>query len=293
MIDTGVVVSDGYLSISLTNAVPQVDQPKISAIEIKRLAPHLAHAVAGGPYTAVDVDGDGFGVVSVDCSESHTHATGKSLIAWTWKEGPTIIGQGETTSLTLPVGNHVVSLRVVDDGGNDSTEDVLITVNPFGFPVVNSLNPSSGSVTGGQLVTISGSGFTYPASQTTVKFGLSELTGSEIEVVDPFTINVISPTETVGVPVAVSVETPLSKSNSETFTYVELSEIAFTSGLLNGFPACTSVGFGPVSSAFHRAFMSCNSLRALTVSWLSYHLVTGWKLVRRYPVRGSCKADSK
>ena len=120
-----------FLSISLTSAVPKVDLPKLSAIEIKLLAPHLAHAVAGGPYTGVDVDGDGFGVVSVDSSESHTHATGKALIDWTWKEGATIIGQGETTSLTLPVGNHTVSLTVVDDGGNDSTEDVLVTVNPI------------------------------------------------------------------------------------------------------------------------------------------------------------------
>jgi len=37
--DTIVMVSDGFLSISLTNAAPQVDQPKISAIEIKLVVP--------------------------------------------------------------------------------------------------------------------------------------------------------------------------------------------------------------------------------------------------------------
>jgi len=33
------MVTDGYLSLSLTNAAPQVDQPKISAIEIELVVP--------------------------------------------------------------------------------------------------------------------------------------------------------------------------------------------------------------------------------------------------------------
>lgn len=245
-VNTAVIVSDGFLSISLIDGI--TDNPKLSGIEVKLLEPHLAHAVAGGPYVTVDTDGDGFGVVSVDSSESHTHAIGKILVDWTWKEGAQVIAQGETAELTLPVGNHTVALTVVDDGGHDSTEEILVTVYPIGFPVINSLTPSSGSIAGGSSVTITGSGFTYPASETSVRFGLVELTGPEIDIVDQFTINVTSPPETVGVPVSVSVETPLSVSNSETFTYVALSEISFTNGLLDFFSSCTVVGFGPVRS---------------------------------------------
>lgn len=68
-------VSDGVLSMLFTDSVPKANQPKISGIEIKRLAPHLAHAVAGGPYFSTDSDGDGFEAVAVDAYQSHTYVS--------------------------------------------------------------------------------------------------------------------------------------------------------------------------------------------------------------------------
>jgi len=71
-LETPQVVSDGFLTISFTNTVPKVDNPKLSGIEIKLVEDHLAHAVANGPYTGVDTDGDGFATIPVDAGYSHT-----------------------------------------------------------------------------------------------------------------------------------------------------------------------------------------------------------------------------
>lgn len=43
-------ISDGSLTISFENAVPPKNQPKLSGIQVKLVASHLAHAVTGGPY---------------------------------------------------------------------------------------------------------------------------------------------------------------------------------------------------------------------------------------------------
>ena len=168
------------------------------------------------------------------------------LTDWIWKEGATQIGSGEKINLTLPVGEHAVVLTVIDSGGNDDGEATTITVLPFGYPDVESLSPASGSSSGGYEVTISGSGFTS-SSELIVHFGLSDLTGNDITVVDANTIKVIAPLETVPVPVQVGVESiPLNAtSNSATFTYETSIPIKWTSQLLTTLPAVTVAAFGP------------------------------------------------
>jgi len=218
---------------------------KVSGIEVKLVGPHYAHAVAGGPYKAVDIDGNGSGVVSVNAFQSHTHYAGAALTQWIWKEGSTVLAQSKVANLTLPVGEHAISVTVIDDQGNESTEATVATVMPFGYPAVTSVSPSTGSIVGGDTVTITGSGFNYLPSQITVHFGLADLTGSDIEIVDQFTINVLSPPTVVGAPVQVSVETPLAESNAESFTYVAGVPILFNSSLLSEFDSPTVVKFGP------------------------------------------------
>jgi hypothetical protein len=139
------VVDDGAVTITLTNANPMVGSPKINGIAIKLLAPHFAHSVANGPYTVVDATNAGSAVIAVDGSNSHTHGPGLVLNQWIWKSGATILARGEFANLVLPVGQHSLALTVIDNGGNESIESTSVTVLPFGFPLVSSLSPTTGT----------------------------------------------------------------------------------------------------------------------------------------------------
>jgi len=166
---------------------------------------------------------------------------------WIWKEGATLVGTGELTGLTFPVGVHNVALTVIDSGGNDSSEQTTITVLPFGYPDIESLSPSSGSVSGGYEVTITGSGFNFSPSELVVQFGLTELTNSDIQVVNANMIKVLAPFQTVAVPVQVSVKSiPLdATSNSKSFSFETATPIAWTEKLIAGVGKCSVAAFGP------------------------------------------------
>lgn len=113
------------------------------------------------------------------------------------------------------------------------------------FPDVKFVSPDAGSITGGLQVSIHGSGFNYPSSETTVIFGLNVLTGPNITVVNKNLIKVNSPRVHIGSPVDISVETPKGRSSAQKFTYVASSPIEFDSGKIENFPEATSVAFGP------------------------------------------------
>jgi IPT/TIG domain len=237
-----IIVDDGSVSISVKKGFRE---PKINGIEIKRSLPHVAHSVSNGPYRAVDSKNVGSATVNVDGSESHTHGIGLVLNQWTWKKGSQILARGEIASFVLPVGSHDITLTVVDSGGNESTESTTVTVQRFGFPDIASLSPVSGSTAGGQVVTITGTGFTYPASQTIVYFGIEQYTGSAIQVINPTTITVLSPLVPIVVPVEVSVETPLGRSGGKAFTYTSSTPISFSMIKLLDLELPTTATFGP------------------------------------------------
>ena len=177
---------------------------------------------------------------------SHTHGPGLVLTEWTWKKGSTVLGTGQTANLKLPVGKHTVSLTVTDSGMFASTEATTMTVNPFGYPYVGSLSPSSGNIAGGYAVTINGSGFSS-ATDLIVHFGLTKIKGSAIQVVNQSTIKVFAPVETVAVPVQVAVESISlgATSNAMTFTYVSVP-IQWDSKQLATFDDSPTAGcFGP------------------------------------------------
>jgi hypothetical protein len=119
------IVTDGFVSLAFMNSNPNVDSPKLSGIEINFLSPHLAPSVANGPYIVTDVFNRGSAMVQLDGSFSHSHGTGLHIVEWLWTKGSTVI----------------------------------VTVNPYGYPAVLGNEPAGGSISGGQLVTISGSGF--------------------------------------------------------------------------------------------------------------------------------------
>ena len=249
-LQTFVLVNDGFASLAVakvrdSRGVFYAD-PKINGIEIKKSVPHVAHSVSNGPYFAVDSSNIGSATVFVDGSESHTHGTDLILTNWTWKKGALTLGTGEITSFNLPVGTHDISLTVVDSGDFQATEATTVTVHPFGYPDISTLTPASGSIVGGEQVTIRGTGFNYSAAETIVYFGIDQLTGSAIQIINATTIIVSSPQIPISVPVMVSVETPRGRSEETTYTYVSSTPISFsTTRLLEDLAQPTSAEFGP------------------------------------------------
>jgi IPT/TIG domain len=237
-----VIVDDGFASIEVAK---DLNDPKINGIEIKLSVPHIAHSVSNGPYFFVDTSNVGFATVTVDGSESHTHGTDLFLTTWTWKKGAQVLGTAPVCSFVLPVGTHDITLTVVDSGNHQATEATTVTVYPFGFPSIDAVTPSSGSIFGGEQVTISGTGFNFSAAETIVNFGEKQLTGSAIQVVDAQTITTMSPQIPIGVPVLISVETPVGRSKDATYTYVSSTPISFSTTKLLDFTQPTSVAFGP------------------------------------------------
>jgi IPT/TIG domain len=218
----------------------QVDNPKISAIEIVKVSDHAAHALTGGPYSAVDLDASGSELVRVDASESHTHGVGNVLVSHTWKLGDTIIGTGAVTSLNIPVGEHEVELTVTDKAGTVNSDKTTITVKVRGFPELFSLSPTSGAVSGGTTVTLTGQDI---GSATSVRFGRAAVTN--IRVINSSTITVVTPEAAVGVPVAVSVVTPVGESSPQRYVYESVAPISFAIQELFGISLPTAVAFGP------------------------------------------------
>lgn len=246
--DFPVDVYDGALTIDF---VPGVQNPKVSAIEIVsfgKVKVHQAHAVPGGPYIATDSDNDNKEVVPVDGRFSHTHGPGAQLVLWNWKLGNAEIGFGESTNLTLPVGVHNVSLEVRDSEGDTQTSYTTITVRPFGFPVLDSTEPISGDIAGGDVITLSGRGFNFTASRITVHFGEVSVTGSSaVTVKNANTLEVVTPPGIIAGLLDVAVETPIGRSNPVGFTYIDGTAVTFNPPvdlyLIGGAP--TNVLFGP------------------------------------------------
>ena len=236
-------VDDGAVSISVARIV---NEPKISGIEIRRSIPHLAHAVSNGPYFGVDSDDDGFAIVALDGSESHTHALDARLVEWIWREDSTVIGRGKRPKVTFSVGEHNIDLTILDDRGNESTEVTTVTIHPFGFPSISSISPTFGMLHGGQNVTITGTGFNYNSNRIVVRFGAEQFTGKSIRVVNATTIIATSPKVPFVAPVKVSVETPLGRSmDTVAFTYLSSIPINFSTKSLMDFSQPTSAAFGP------------------------------------------------
>lgn len=237
------VVSTGKLTIELIKL--NSGEPKLCGIEVGLVAPHLAHAVSGGPYTAVATRSDGNATVHVDGHASHTHGPGLILVEWIWKVNSQVVGTGEETDIILPRGEHILTLFVADDAGNESAESTTVTVYSSDYPSIQSISPVSGTILGGDLITISGSGFTYAASLTVVHMGDANLTTTDIVVVNSTTISFVSPITTIATPQPIAVSTPLGKSNTLEFTYIDGNPIAFTEKKIFDVYSPSTVAFGP------------------------------------------------
>jgi glucose/arabinose dehydrogenase/uncharacterized protein involved in tolerance to divalent cations len=245
-------VSDGSLTVEFGR---QEGNPKLSAIQIKQSAipsgseSHRAHAVPGGPYTQTDVDGNNVETIAVDGSFSHTHTPGSSIVSWKWKVDGKVIATGEYTELTIPVGVHTLYLDVVDSDGGESSDFTTVTIKPDGFSDISSLSPTTGDITGGEKITITGSRFGSSAEKTIVHFGSYKLTGSSmITVVNDNMIEVLKAPQGFLGSIEVSVETPVGLSNKQFYTYTQktLAPVNFLSGsTIGGIYGPTTIAFGP------------------------------------------------
>ena len=225
------------LLLRVTSSSPRFSslslQPKISAIEIEPLGSakaHQAHAVPGGPYFETDTDEDGMASVAVDGSFSHTHGPGASLVSFKWIVDGAVVGTKEIDTIQLPVGTYDLTLEVIDSDSDVSRDTTSIKVRPSVFPDIESLSPQTGNVAGGGIVTLSGTGFTASAAETTVFFGQTPVSGdSKIVVLNETTIQVQAPPMSSGI-VQVRVVTPVGDSNFVTYTYIDGMPISFNTG---------------------------------------------------------------
>ncbi len=393
-----VTVSDGVLNIKF---VHQIENPKISAIEVIPAAVQLAHAVAGPDQTLVDINKDGVETATLDGSQSHTHAFGQSLNSWIWTEGTKKLASTAIAQVTLPLGVHNITLTVTDTAGNTASDDLVVNVvspilpgligyyydfsstqnlgnlpdftnlkptwgqiesdlntdatagafrgtpyvdyfasqymgsiqidqaGTYGFalqsddgvrlyidgimlinqdglhgmdkatattnlsagshsiliqyfeatgnaglkffwtkpgqveeivpqtalfhdhstivPVINSINPTFGPLTGGNQITLSGLGFVFPANAITIQIGTNNLTGSAVTIVDDKTINVVAPAGNGAV--TINAQTTNGASNYQNYTYSQSAPPAvnFTAGTLSTpfIDGPSSLAFGP------------------------------------------------
>lgn len=86
----------------------------------------LVEADAGSDQAAVDYDNDGVQSVRLDGSASY--AFGDNIVSYKWSENGTQFATGETATVSLAVGIHIITLTVSDKNGTIDSDEVTITV---------------------------------------------------------------------------------------------------------------------------------------------------------------------
>jgi hypothetical protein len=165
--------------------------------------------VAGG--TTVTIDGAGF--------------TGATAVDFGTTPATTFTVNNDTsiTAISPPQAAGGVPVTVTNPGGTCNGE----TYTYVAVPTIsaNGINPNSGPTAGGNIVTITGTGFAGPA---TVDFGTTPATG--VTVVSPTEITATDPAGTAGA-TNVTVTDTGGTSSPVAFTYVAAPTIATTNGI--------------------------------------------------------------
>ena len=147
--------------------------------------------------------------------------------------------QNPSHTYTTP-GVYNVALQAYDSAGSNSTLKIgYITVTGSISPTVTSVNPNNGPISGGNSVTLIGTGFT---GATLVTFGPTPATN--VTVINDTTITATNPAEAVGT-VNVTVTNPIgtsATSPADQYTYTvpqnEVPLAGFTGTPTSGY--CTS-----------------------------------------------------
>jgi thermitase len=107
-------------------------------------APPVANA--GADQTVIDANGDGSESLMLNGNAS-TDSDG-TIVSYEWREGSAWVGGGQTPTVSLPLGTHTLTLRVIDNDGGVGTDTVVITVTPPSAPAtahIGDLDGSSGA----------------------------------------------------------------------------------------------------------------------------------------------------
>jgi hypothetical protein len=122
-------------------------------------------ADAGENQTVSDADGNGVEAVTLDGSGSSDPDPDGSIVSYEWKEGTTPLSDTVSFTSDFSVGTHTVTLTVTDNGGANSSDDVIVTVNANQAPVADAgadQTVSDADGNGVEAVTLDGSGSSDP-----------------------------------------------------------------------------------------------------------------------------------
>ena len=128
------------LSLSATDAAGAVG---VATVAIRVNALPVANAGPDQPAVA-DADNSGDEVITLDGTAS-TDLEGP-LSRFDWTTNAAAIPSGATPAVTLPVGQHVITLQVTDSDGATDTDDVVVTIGPNSGPSAAITAPADGSV---------------------------------------------------------------------------------------------------------------------------------------------------
>ena len=91
---------------------------------VQKLGTAVAPVVAdAGPDQIVECEG-----ATTSVTLDGTNSTGSGTLTYTWKEGATVLGTGDTLVVSLPSGLHTITLTVDSSGGGSDDDEVQINI---------------------------------------------------------------------------------------------------------------------------------------------------------------------
>lgn len=241
LVDVTVQNPDG-LSATMKNAFTY-SAPPVDPLTITTVSPALS-AVGGG--TTISITGTGF-VDGMKASFGNHPAASVSVPSSTLMLLVSPAGPSGTVSLivTDPSGRAALFNGFLYSGTGTTAPPPTIA----GQPVVSAVTPATGAATGGTAVTITGSGFSSPA---TITFG--GVAATNVTVVSATQITATTPAGALG-PVAVLVSTAAGQVGGLTagFTYAEtkpvVNSVSPSTGASGGGTAISIAGTGFAAGA--------------------------------------------
>lgn len=236
-VDVTITTPDGTSAVNVNDRFTFIAAPTVTA-----LTPATG-STAGG--TLVQITG--------------TNLTGvTSVLFGSTPAGFTFVNDTTINAVSPLHAAGPVDVTVVTPGGTSATGAGTAFTYTAGVPVVVNVNPATGPLTGGQTVTVTGSGFT---GATDVTFGT--IAGTNVTIVDDTTLTVVSPAAAtpgaVDVRVTTLIGTSIANPATDRYTYVStaaptVTGISPTGGPIaggtvvtitgTGFTGATSVTFG-------------------------------------------------
>jgi hypothetical protein len=171
----------------------------------------------------------------------------------------TFVSSTELTAVAPAEAAGLVGIRVITPGGVSTSSSADYYV--FGPPTVTSVNPEAGRVSGGNTVTLSGTGF---VSHAQVSFGSRP--ASSVTYVGPTELKAVAPAEATGT-VNIHVTTgggtnATSSADQYLFGAPSVTGVSPTSGPVAGGNTVTITGTGFVGDA--RVIFGSNAATSMT-----------------------------